>query len=141
MEYKFEHKEEIPKIPNEILESFKSISTNQLIEDCNFDVDNINYALRICPSKNVYGNANGEPGEYVLQPNEWAVYIWEDLPENIQRVILFHEIIEIYFRDKHGLDQTPAHNATLPYEEEFKNKFLSDEEKKQIQELRKNYSI
>lgn len=84
-----------------------------------FNLFNINYALRICPSVNPDGSKNGEAAEYTYQKGEeWAVYLWEDIPEHIQRPLLLHEIVEVYNRNL-GMDKTPAHNATMPREERF----------------------
>ncbi|KKT56120.1 MAG: hypothetical protein UW81_C0040G0006 [Candidatus Giovannonibacteria bacterium GW2011_GWC2_44_9] len=141
MENKFEAREKIPEISKEALENIKSEVTNQPLEYRDFSIENISYTFIPCPSKNDEGETNGQPAEYNAQLNEWAIYIWEDLLEKIQKVLLFHEIIEIYFKEKYDMETTPAHNATLPYEEQFRKEILSEDEERAIQKLRNKYSI
>ena len=141
MEHKFEEREKIPEISKEVLENIKSEVTNQPLEYRDFSIEDISYTFIPCPSKNDEGETNGQPAEYNAQLNEWAIYIWEDLLEKIQKVLLFHEIIEIYFRAKYGMEKTPAHNATLLYEEQFRKELLSEDEERAIQELRSKYNI
>jgi len=139
MKNRFEAHEKIPEISSEILENIKSEVMDKPLEWRRFSIADINYALRTSPSKTDSGEVNGQPAEYYGQPDEWAIYIWEDLMEKIQRVLLFHETTEIYFRVKFGMEKTPAHNATLPYEEQFKKDLISEEEEKALQELRNRY--
>ena len=141
MKNNFETHERSPEIPLDILENIKVEAINGHLEWRRFSIKDINYALRTCPSKTKSGEINGQPGEYHAQAQEFAIYIWEDLMEKIQRVLLFHEITEVYFRKKHGMEKTPAHNATLPYEEQFRKELLSEDEEKSYQELRSKYSL
>jgi len=140
MRKNFELREKTPEIPQKVLENIKFEALSQPLEDRRFSIENTNYALRISRSKNDKGEANGQPAEYYAQPNEWAIYIWEDLMEKIQRVLLFHEITEIYLRKKFDMEKTPAHNASLPYDEQIKKELLSEDEEKVLKELKEKYS-
>jgi len=140
MRKNFELREKTPEIPQKVLENIKFEALSQPLKDRHFSIENINYALRICRSKNDKDEVNGQPAEYYAQPNEWAIYIWEDLMEKIQRVLLFHEITECYFRKKFGMEKTPAHNASLPYEKQIKKELLSEDEERVLKELKNTYS-
>ena len=43
--------------------------------------------------------------------------------------------------EKYDMETTPAHNATLPYDEQFRKEILSEDEERAIQKLRNKYSI
>lgn len=141
MKNSFEAREKIPEISAEILKNIESEAMNEPLEWRRFSIADINYALRTSSSKTSSGEINGQPAEYHQQHerNEWAIYIWEDLMEKVQRVLLFHEITEVYFRVKFGMEKTHAHKATLPYEEQFKKELISGDEEKVLQELRSQY--
>ena len=129
--------EKSPEIPKEVLQIITLEVVNNAIEDRDFSINEIHYALRLCPSKNTQnGEVNGKPAEYVLQPDENAIYIWDDLPEKIQQILLFHEVVEIYLRKSFELEETPAHNATLSYEKQFKKNFVSKDEENILKQLR-----
>ena len=133
---------EPPEIHPKIFGDINLFCKNQPIERSSFVIGDINYILIPSPSKTDQGEINGQPAEYHQSQNEWAIYIWEDLPENIQRVLLFHEIIEIYLRNKFGMETTTAHNATLPYESCFKNEIIFKENERNIlEDLRDKYSV
>ena len=85
-----------------------------------FNLFGIDYALRTCPSQNPNGSQNGQAAEYAPQEErgEWAIYLWEDIEEHIQRPLLFHEVVEVYHR-KLGMKKTPAHNSTMSWERRF----------------------
>lgn len=143
MTNKLEDPGKTPEVSREALEGIKSQALSGSLESHEFTIENINYVLTPCPSKNGQGEVNGQPAEYHQHPdaNTWEIYIWEDLPEKIQRVLLFHEIIEIYFREKYGTETTPAHNAVSPYEKEFVRGYISEDEERTTQELRSKYGI
>lgn len=124
------------EISPEILSDLTYRATNQPLEAGHFSVGNIKYGLSLAESKTETGEINGEPAEYFAHPNEWEIYIWEDLPEKIQRVLLFHEMTEIYLVVNLKKGVTFAHNATLSYEKDFKTGLLDEEEEKIIQKLR-----
>lgn len=139
-ESSFEYKEAVPEIPTKVLSEIKQEVLNNPLDWNDIEVDNIVYALRTCESINSRGETNGQPVEYHEQSGEWAIYIWDDLLEKVQRVLLFHEMVEIYFREKFGLEKTPAHNATLGYEEWFKKEIsLTPQEESSLRDLREKY--
>ncbi len=133
--------ENTPEIPRDILEDIKSEAFEGLLDWRNFVIRDIEFALRTCESKREDGGPNGQPAEYFFPEGKFAIYIWEDLLENIQRVLLFHEIVEIYLRVEHALPKNSAHNATLIYEEQFRKELLSEEEEALYQKLRSDYSF
>ena len=140
MEKRSENREDKFEIPSKTLQDIKTQTKNHPLKWRRFSIEQINFALRTSPSRDDSGDQNGQPAEYIHQPNEVAIYIWEDLPEKIQRVLLFHEIIEVYLRQTYGLDKTPAHTITLTYEDQFRKEILSDKEEKALKELRDRYS-
>jgi len=97
------------------------------LEDDEFSLFGIDYALLICPSQNDDKSKNGEAAEYIRQPEEWVIYLWENIGEKIQRSLLFHEIVEIYHVAQ-KMKQTPAHNATMPLEKRFCEEYLTSSE-------------
>jgi len=127
------------EISENVLEEIKK-EVNEPFEWRYFSIEDIDFALILSPSKNEDGTINGTPAEVYGQPGEFAIYIWEDLPENIQRVLLFHEIVEIYlYKTYHIENIRDAHLATLEYEDAFKRGVVSDEEDKQLKQFRIDY--
>lgn len=133
--------ERIPEIPLHILEDIKCEAVEGLLDWRDFVINGIEFALRTCESKKDDGTPNGQPAEYFFPEGKFAIYIWEDLLENIQRVLLFHEMVEIYLRTEYALEKSSAHNVTLVYEEQFRKQLLSEEEEALYQKLRREYSF
>ncbi|KKP93266.1 MAG: hypothetical protein US25_C0014G0009 [Candidatus Moranbacteria bacterium GW2011_GWE1_36_7] len=127
------------EIPIEDLEKIKNLILNMPINDNDFSIENIKYTLRLCPSISKYGERNGQPAEYRKQIDKWVIYLWDDLREKIQKVLLFHEALEIYFVEKFGLAPgAQAHSAVLLHESNFVNQLLNEEEKIELSKLREN---
>ena len=139
MKNEFETQEKGPRISPELLKEIQLAVLTMPLEDHEFLVENQKFILRVCPSKNDQGGMNGQSGEYFARGDAWVIYVWDDLPEKIQRVIIFHEIVEVYFLVTYSEEQSVAHEAALPYEEDFKKGLLSADEERQIQELRTQF--
>ncbi len=112
-----------------------------------FAIENIPFSFRPVPSVNPRTQLPNEaPAEFHYNYAHgmgwmWTIYIWEDLPEKVQRVLLLHEIIEVLFIKQHQLGSPQAHQATLPYEAEFIHLLdLTEDERKILEDLRKQYS-
>jgi len=102
----------------------------------NFDIVGIPCKLRTCPSRNPNGSPNGQAAEYHNPEGIWVVYLWEDIGEKIQRPLLFHEAVEICHREQ-GIEKTPAHNATMPWEKRFCDDYLTASELKEYLKFKK----
>jgi len=104
-----------------------------------FEIDNIPYVLMTCESKSWDGSPNGKAAEYHHPEDVWAIYLWEDIGEKIQRPLLFHEIVEIYHREQE-MEMTPAHNATMPWEKRFCEDYLTNVELERYLQFKKEHS-
>src|SRR3989344_4425729 len=103
-----------------------------------FELFGITYNLMTTPSKNCDGSQNGEAAEYrACGGYTWDIYLWEDLKENIQKPLLFHEIVEIYHRVHARMDNPRAHNATMPLEKRFCEDFLTRQELEEYLDFKK----
>jgi hypothetical protein len=105
-----------------------------------FDLFGIPCVVVGAPSKNGDGTPNGLPAEYAPQESgEWAIYIWEDLEEKIQKPLLFHEFVEVYHKAVMKIEKTPAHNATMSWEKRFCEEYLTPLELKKYLDFKKGY--
>ncbi len=110
------------------------------LEDADFDIFDTEITLRMCPQRHPKtGEINGDAAEYFVQETgRFAIYIWDCLGEKIQRPLLFHELVEIYHRTQ-GMEQTPAHNATMPWEKRFCEEYLTNSELNKYLEFKKEH--
>jgi hypothetical protein len=136
MEQKKETIGKAPKIPEKVLGQIEAKALHGIEDFDHFELDGIPFLTFKSPQKNQDGSVNGSPAVYVSHPEGWGIYVWEGLPEKVESVLFFHEIIEVYQRVKFKMDQVAAHNAALSYEEVFIKKFLSAEERVQAERLR-----
>jgi hypothetical protein len=126
-----EHLPRWVEVPADILGNFEKHALFQPIEYDYFDVNEISFVL--IPHDN---HEDFSPGVYIPAPSgEWAIYVWKDLSEKFQRVILFHEMMEVYFSWKVGMEKSLAHKAALSYEDRFRKKVLNRKEEKEFREL------
>ena len=113
---------------------------NIKLDDLSFNLFDIYYFLRMCPHYNTETNqVNGHAAEYITpcDGNGFGIYIWNDLEEKIQRVLLLHEIIEVFHRNQ-GMEATPAHDATIPWERRFRGEYLTASETKKYLKFKKD---
>lgn len=119
--------------------SIKDFVTNSEIKSSNFELIGINFSVRLIPSINKYGKQNGEPAEFFARPDKWDIYIWEDLSPSIQKILLFHELLEICFRNKYGIDEKTAHQDSERLQDSIAEKILDEREKIKLKELKRKH--
>ncbi len=129
-----------PRITPEGLRAIKeAISTieagSSFASNATFELNGEIYEFINVPNSNEDGTSNGQPAEF-FPPERglWRIFIWEDLPANLKRLLLLHELVEIQFK-KAGLENT-AHGAAREYEKEFRER-LSPEERDLLKALLK----
>ena len=129
-----------------VFDELKYKETSELVKTIrldytNFDIFNIPCRLFPCSSINPQtGYPNGGPAMYANPSYTYDIYLWEDIPEKIQRPLLFHEIVEIYHR-KQNFEMTPAHNIAIIWEERFCYDYLSKEELGKYIDFQKNIGL
>ena|SRR3989344_1796558 len=98
-----------------------------------FELMGGDYKLILCDKR-------GQVAEYHVASNRDGldIYLWGDLDEWIQRPLLFHELVEIYHREL-GMNKTPAHNATMPWEKRFCEEHLNPSQLERLLEFKKEH--
>ncbi len=110
------------------------------IEDKEFDLNGIPCNLLLCPSKNENNLQNGTAAEYHNPSRSYDIYLWEDIEEKIQRPLIFHELVEIVYRED-GFGKTSAHNETMPWEKKFCEDYLTNLELNKYLNFKKDQGI
>jgi len=116
------------------------IVKNMKIDYETFELFDISYVVLGVPSRNDDGTVNGEPGDFSAhETGEWAIYVWEDLEEKIQKPILFHDIVDIYHMAAMGMDRAHSHNTTMPWEKRFCEEYLTPSELENYLKFKKEH--
>lgn len=102
-----------------------------------FELMGGDYKLIPCEERGEKSACN-ESARYYYASNRdgWDLYYWDGLDEWVVRPILFHEVVELYHREL-GMEKTPAHNATMPWEKRFCTENLSSSQLEKLLEFKK----
>ena len=129
------------EISEKEIKLFLKFSLSYKGEHAEAGVGGLKFEIFPSPSVNDSGEVNGYPGEaHAVEKNKWDIYIWDDLSINVQRAILFHELLEAKFISKQ--QEEKAHSLAALHDEFFLSVIkLNDDELKIYTDLKDKYSF
>lgn len=130
-------RKEISKLSPEELVVIETTALSIPLETGTFEINGIKFFLGMTESVNQEtGKPNGNPAEYHHPSDSWDIYLWDDMPKNVTRIMLYHELIEIGYRLLgYGAE---AHGLALEHENNFLKHFGA-EEAAAVKKIREQY--
>jgi len=131
---------ELPEISkDDLLAIERSILSMPLIENelLELEISGVEINLIMTDQLDDQGRQNGLPVEYYRPEDRWDIYMWKNLPENVKKIALFHEIIEIKYRIL-GHEGEDAHFLAMIHEKKF-GRFFHDDDLEYAVKLREKY--